>query len=308
MIQPFKPIQLTSNFYQLGTPYFPVYLSMGEQGMLIEGGVSATAQMIVEQIDVLGIVPEKIKYIALTHTHADHIGALPRLKKVWPHLQSIASPLGAKILSNEKMLGPFKDIDNEISEIMKSKLEIEKIPQNLDEYDFSIDIAADENSRFDLGNGICWTVCPIPGHAGCQVAFYEEKEGTLAIGDAIGYHNPQKDLFWPNYFESLKDYIDSIKRLAALNPGRIVLSHNGAIEKDTRGFLLKAMKATEAYHNEMLKRMNNKEDIKVIAKDKAEWVWSFSDHMPKAIVPMLCKFLIKQSLAADKDGSLSFEL
>jgi hypothetical protein len=33
-----KPIVITPNFYQLGTPSFPAYLSMGEVGMIIEGG------------------------------------------------------------------------------------------------------------------------------------------------------------------------------------------------------------------------------------------------------------------------------
>ena len=63
-----KPIAITTNLFQLGLPSFPVYLSIGEEGMLIEGGTGPTTDMIVQQIQMLGIDPSKIKYIALT-TH-----------------------------------------------------------------------------------------------------------------------------------------------------------------------------------------------------------------------------------------------
>ena len=33
-----EPVALTPNFFRLGTPAFPAYLSMGEVGMIIEGG------------------------------------------------------------------------------------------------------------------------------------------------------------------------------------------------------------------------------------------------------------------------------
>jgi len=95
-----QPITVTSHFYQLGTPAFPAYLSMGEEGMIIEGGTGPTSNIIVKQIEALGIDPQHIKYIVLTHTHADHIGAVPHLKIRWPHLKVLASSKGANALSS----------------------------------------------------------------------------------------------------------------------------------------------------------------------------------------------------------------
>jgi hypothetical protein len=45
-----EPIALAPTLYQLGTPFFPVYLSVGEKAMLIEGGTSATFAIIVTQL------------------------------------------------------------------------------------------------------------------------------------------------------------------------------------------------------------------------------------------------------------------
>lgn len=302
----FEPIKITPNLYQLGIPFFPMYLSIGKEAMLIEGGVSGTFDIVVEQIASLGIDPQQIKYIALTHSHADHIGALPRLKRHWPHLKAIGSPLAAKILSNSKMLKQFKGMDGSISKIMHSKSEIDEMPEDLDDYNFQVDIVAQEKDRFDLGNGIAWTAHAVPGHAACQMAFFEEKERALAIGDATGFYNPEKDMFWPNYFESLSDYAGSIKKLAGFNAEYVALSHNGVIDGDATAFFKKALDSTAAYHKEMIARTAKGEAAEDIAMEKAKWVQSIADHMPFNVMTVLCQLLIKQSLKEDGKCDLNF--
>ncbi len=296
-----KPIRITPNFYQLGTKQFPAYLSIGQIGMIIEGGTGPTAEIIIEQIKRLGINPNRIMYIALTHTHSDHIGAIPRLKKILPHVKVIASSIGAKILKNNNILKEFLWIDKNISELLKKKNEINEIPQPLDNYDFSVDIIVKEGDKIELGSNITWHVYETPGHSPCHLAYYEEKEKSLVIGDASGFYVPEKDVFWPNYFESLKKYINSIQKLAQLNAKRGVLSHNCVIEKDLQDYFKRAIDATITYHNEMLERVRRGEPIEEIAIDKANWVNSLTDIQPYKVMLNLSKLLIKRSQEAEKD-------
>jgi hypothetical protein len=132
---------------------FPVYLSLGEDAMIIEGGTGATYQIIVDQIDALGIDPKRIKYIALTHTHADHVGALPWLKALWPHLQVVAGERAPKFLGNEKIINQFVSMDNAIAGIMAEKGEIEQVPKPLEKYAFPVDKIVREGDVIDLGKG-----------------------------------------------------------------------------------------------------------------------------------------------------------
>jgi glyoxylase-like metal-dependent hydrolase (beta-lactamase superfamily II) len=290
-----EPISITRSFYQLGTPSFPAYLSLGDNAMLIEGGTGATFAIIVEQIKELGIEPERIKYIALTHTHPDHIGAVPHLKRLWPHLKIAASSLAAKLLKSQRMIKEFRENDRTISEIMINKGEIAELPPELENYIFEVDKVVQEGDRLELGSGIVWTVHHTPGHSPCHISLYEEKEGTLAIGDATGFYVPEKGVFWPNCFDSLEAYCNSIRKLAALPARRGALSHNTVVDGWLEGYFQKAIKATESYHLEMLERLGKGEDPEKIALDKAKWVNSLTDIQTFEVMYNLAKLMLARS-------------
>ncbi len=292
------PVRLTPHLYQLGTSQFPVYLSIGEIGMLIEGGTGPTTQIIIEQIKRLGFPAEKINYIALTHTHADHIGSIPRFKKMWPWVKVIGSTRGAEILKNNGMLKEFLWIDRNIAELMKKRKEIDKLPETLQEYDFTVNVVVKEGDQIDLGNGIVWHVYETPGHSPCHLAYYEEKEGSLIVGDATGFYVPEKDVFWPNYFDSFDSYLDSIKKLSKLKASIGALSHNWVVKENLQEYFEKAIKATLAYHEEMISRIKRGEDKESIAIEKANWVNSLTDIQPYKVMLNLSKVLIKRSLEA----------
>ena len=300
------PIRETSKFYQLGTPAFPAYLSMGEIGMIIEGGTGPTFQIIVDQIKDLGIDPEKIRYIFVTHTHADHIGGVPRFRRLWPHIKVLASPVAAEIFKKKEWINDFILNDTGIAQLMKAKEEINRLPPALKDYTFEVDRTVREGDNIELGKGLVWDVYETPGHSPCHLSLFEEAEGTLVVGDATGFYVPEKDAFWPNYFVSLEVYCDSMRKLAALPAKRAVLSHNFVIEGDVAVYLKKAMKATELYHKELIERLRKGEDPKSIAMDKARYVDSLTDIQPFKIMYDLSKVMINRS--KESEGYDSFGL
>jgi glyoxylase-like metal-dependent hydrolase (beta-lactamase superfamily II) len=298
-----KPEKFTDHFFKLGTPFFPVYLSLGDDAMLIEGGTGGITTLILEQLKDLGVNPERIKYLTLTHSHSDHIGLIPHLIPKWKNIKVCATSKASELLKNEETIRQFLEMDAFIAERLKSIGETSDLAPETDKYEFNVDIVIDEGDEMDLGSGIKWKILRIAGHSPCQIALHEEKEKTFVVGDAAGLYFPHADKFWPEYFMSLEQYTNSIRRLAEYPAERIGLSHFGVIQGDTREFLRKSLKATEAYHNEMMERTNSGEDPNVIANEKAKWVLTYHNYMSFEITEQMSRLLIRRSQKdADKPG------
>jgi glyoxylase-like metal-dependent hydrolase (beta-lactamase superfamily II) len=293
-----KPIKLSEHLYQLGTKRFPVYLSLGDQGMLIEGGTCGTADLIASQIAELGIDPARINYLALTHTHADHIGAVPRLRELWPHLRLLAGPVAAAALAAENHIQQFRPADRMIGKILVNEGLIKEMPPEAPEHGFRVDAILEEGARIDLGQGIVWHVLLTPGHSACHVSYFEQKEGVLTMGDMAGYLDPDLDLIWPNYFHSLEDYCLSIQKAAILPARTAVLSHNGAVNLEERPFLQEALDAAMDYHFRLLKRMASGESRDDICNEQAQWVYSFAPIASPKAIEFLCGLLCRSSQKA----------
>ncbi|MBN2041538.1 MAG: MBL fold metallo-hydrolase [Spirochaetes bacterium] len=298
-----KPVKITENFYQLGTPFFPVYLSIGDDAMLMEGGTGGAFNLVLDQLKEIGVEEERIKYIALTHSHSDHIGLVPHLMPRWEHTKLVGTEKAAELLRNEKVLEGFYDMDAFISQRLKEIGETNDLAPKSEGFQFEIDMIVDEGDKIDLGKGIFWNIYRIGGHSPCQIAFFEDSEDNLVVGDAAGLYFPKVDKFWPEYFVSLEQYCTSLKRMSELPGKRTALSHFGVIDGDSKTFLQNSLKATEAYHNEMLERTKNGEDPDIIANEKARWILTNHNYMTFEITEQMCKLLIKRSQKdADKEG------
>ena len=301
-----EPVAITPNFYRLGTVAFPAFLSLGKVGMIIEGGTGPTFETIVEQVKSLGVDMKMIEYILLTHTHADHIGAVPHLKRRWPHLKLVASGPGAKILNTRELYNEFLLVDLGIAQLMRAKSEIDNIPPIPEDYRFEVDLVVKGEDTIDLGNGVTWEIIDTPGHSQCHISAYEKTEGTLMVGDATGFYVPEKAVFWPNYFVSLKTYVESIKKLATFPAKRAVLSHNAVVEGNVHRYFESAMGATRKYHENLLTQLERGNSAESIALEGAQFVSTLTDIQPFKVMYDLCKLMIHRSR---KNGEeLSFSL
>jgi len=293
-----KPVTVAPNFYQIGTPAYPAYVSTGDEAMIIEGGITATFPILVDQISALGIDPNRIKYLVITHTHPDHIGAVTRMKKLWPHLQVVASHAAEKILKDQEAVKDYANLDNGINEILMIKGELEQWPAEFENPAFEVDRVVKEGDKLDLGCGNVWTIYDSPGHSSCHLSLHNEREEILVVGDATGLYDFETDLFWPNYFDSLETYCNSIRKLAGL-PARIgALSHNGTVRGEVKEYFRKAMKATQSYHLTMLKRNGNGDDSARMALETAKWVYTFTNMQPFRVIHGLSKLMMKRSQSA----------
>lgn len=153
--------------------------------------------------DMLKILDAKLKYIYLTHCHADHIGAAAELHNT----------MGGKILIHRNGAENLED-DNIV---LANYIGINKIV-------LEADSRVDDEDLLHIGN-IEFKVIHTPGHTNCSTCLYCEEHKMLFAGDTIFRGTWGRTDLQTSSFE---DIIKSItEKLMVLPEDTIVYSGHG---------------------------------------------------------------------------------
>jgi glyoxylase-like metal-dependent hydrolase (beta-lactamase superfamily II) len=154
-----KRIQVHTGQPKLLTNSYIVVDENKKEAMVVDPG--GDADKIAELLDILGI--EELKYIFVTHCHADHIGGINELKKL----------KGGKILiSRDDAEGLYNE---EIS--LASYI-------NMENPELEADSRVDDGDLIHVGD-IQFEVIATPGHTKGGVCLYCEKERLIFTGDTM---------------------------------------------------------------------------------------------------------------------------
>jgi len=159
------------------------YFVRGKDGwMLLETGPASSAGAIMEAVKLLGIKPEQLKYIAVTHIHLDHAGGLGVVAKYFNEARVVLHPKGAR-----HMINPSRLIAGAYNFWGKEKME---------QYGEVIPVAEErvinvlEGDVIDLGDRKI-EVWETPGHAKNHVCYYDTRTRGVFSGDALGVFSPK---------------------------------------------------------------------------------------------------------------------
>jgi len=183
---------------------------------LIDPGLMHKGEYKLSEIKRAGIELGNIKRIILTHTHFDHIGALPEIRKelpeaeVWIH-RAEAEPLSRGDERHVYGMEMFKSICQGHYGIEDGHFKIEA------------DRELNGDELIHIG-GMEWKVIHVPGHSAGSIALYSEALKTLIPGDVIysDYAIGRFDLFGAN----ARELGQSLKLLSSLDVKILLPGHN----------------------------------------------------------------------------------
>ncbi len=206
------------------------YVVRGDQIALIETGTSPTAPATLAGLEQLGIAPEEVQHILLTHIHMDHVGGAGPLVQALPNAAVYINSMTAEHLIDPTRL--LRSVERAVGEMWPLYGTIVPIPAER--------IKPAEDLRLDLGQNIVIEAIATPGHSPDHLAFWDALSQTLWAGDAIGIvmstHQVACAVTPPPTFDLIEQYA-TFDRLRQLPIQTLLPSHFGHAAGDPRSVL-----------------------------------------------------------------------
>jgi glyoxylase-like metal-dependent hydrolase (beta-lactamase superfamily II) len=209
----------------------------GEDITLIDAGLMRKSSYKLKVIEGLGIALSQIRRIILTHTHLDHIGCLPELKRKIPDMEVWVHEQEAIALENgdERTvygMNLFKTMAQAQFGLKDGLFKIE-VQRKLKEGD-----------RLNLGRSV-WEVMHLPGHSKGSIGLYEPTSRILISGDTIysDFAIGRFDLFGADAGELR----NSLSRLQGLEIDVLLPGHNDIMEAVPRDYVKKVYEQWQGY-------------------------------------------------------------
>ena len=157
-----------------------IYLATGEQPFLIDTGMPGDETVVFAAMKDIGVAPDKLQYIFITHAHLDHAGALAALRN-GTGARVVASELEKDFLEGRKKLYTMnrEGIGGKIFKVMLFVMETFVIGYQPVQVDIS---CTGKDGGETIGE---IEVLAAPGHSWGSLAYYHRGKGLLFTGDAL---------------------------------------------------------------------------------------------------------------------------
>jgi glyoxylase-like metal-dependent hydrolase (beta-lactamase superfamily II) len=204
------------------------YLVEANEPALVETGPTTSGPAVLEGLAALGIGPDDLAHIIVTHIHLDHAGGAGALAPHFP---------GASIWVHERGAPHLADPDRLVASAGRIYGEealrilfgpVEPIPQERLRPITDGDVVPLGDRRIEA----VYT----PGHASHHVCLFDDATNAVFVGDALGVFLPDARILRPATpppeFD-LELAVESIGRVANRSPSRLLFSHFGPAEEVT---------------------------------------------------------------------------
>ena len=230
MFEVARGIIAIDTFYGGRERYTAAYLLEADEPAIVETGPATSFEPVVAGLERLGVGPNDLAHIVVTHIHLDHAGGVWRVAERFPNATVWVHERGARHLADPtRLVASATSIYG--SETMATLFgPVEPVAAQ------RIRALAD-GDPIELG-GRRLDAIATPGHAKHQVALVDSSTGAVFTGDALGIHPPDVRVLRPatpppDY--DLELAVSSIERIRSRARGAALLfSHFGPVNEVDR--------------------------------------------------------------------------
>jgi glyoxylase-like metal-dependent hydrolase (beta-lactamase superfamily II) len=226
------------------------YLLTAPRPALVECGPALAIDNVIAGMRALGMDPDDLAYLVLTHIHLDHAGGAGDVAAAFPNATVVVSEVGARHMhdperlnaSANRVYGPLFDTVYGAC----TPIEAERL------------LGVADGDTVDLGGGRTLELMYTPGHAKHHIGVHDSGTGAIFTGDSVGVRLPGMSYIRPATPPAdfhLEAALESIDRYRRREPARIYLAHYGhvdpadaALDEAEDRLRLWAATAEAAYH------------------------------------------------------------
>ena len=221
-----KTIKVTENLFTL-CPWIPIvgyenyvspYLVRGDKIALVDIGPRVSVPNLIEGLAEIGVRPEAVDYIILTHIHMDHAGGIGTAIKEMKNAVVVAHPRAKAHLIDPTELwqASLKSVgDLAVGYGMIEPVPAEKV------------VVADEGMEISLWQGMVMKMVLTPGHAAHELSIFETRDKILFSGDAAGSYRGDRLRLSTLAPTRPAELLASMDKLIALGAEKIAYGHFG---------------------------------------------------------------------------------
>ncbi|MFZ2397392.1 MAG: MBL fold metallo-hydrolase [Smithella sp.] len=228
-----------------GNQIYPGYIIKGRQRhLMIDAGINLMGPAYIASLEKVFGDRNSLDYVFATHSHFDHLGSIPYLKRKLPHLQAGAFGRVGELMKKKSALDLMTFLSDLHRDYFQNIAGDEDV--HIEPVDFNLNLK--EGNRFDLG-GVTCEVYEVPGHTGDSLAFFIPEIRALFAGEAYGLPQGDKDSrVQAEFLSSYDDYVSSLDKLIKLQPKLIGMAHLWVFtDDDATDFLQRSREATPRY-------------------------------------------------------------
>jgi len=210
---------------------------MSDDITLVDAGLMRKSSYKLKVIETLGIRPNQIKRLILTHTHLDHIGCLPEIKRQIPEMEIWVH----RIEGEELERGDERTVYG--MQLFKTMAQAQfSLKDGL--FKMEVHTKLEEGDRIKTGENI-WEVLHLPGHSKGSIGLYDPKERILISGDTLysDYAIGRFDL----HGADPKELASSLERLSNMAIDVLLPGHNDIMEAVPRDYAKKVYEQWKDY-------------------------------------------------------------
>lgn len=200
------------------------YLIRGDRPCLVETGAALSAPVVRDALASLGVGPQDLATVVVTHIHLDHAGGVGDIAQMFPAARVVVHTRGARHLADpSRLMASARMVYGDVLDKIFGDL-LSVPAERID--------AVEETGTVDLGGGRRLDSHYSPGHAKHHVGLLDSASGDLYVGDAAGMYIPEtgdlRAATPPPDFD-LDTALNSLRTFGALGPERLLFSHYGPV-------------------------------------------------------------------------------